>query len=69
MSNTKETTVRWTWDEEVTIEEFIRRTERTLRSVSNTLWDLDGDMYLSDFRDLRTVSQRMSNLVGTWDDG
>jgi hypothetical protein len=59
----KKTTLSWNYDEEISMEEFIRRIAKLVCEPVRTLQELDGDMYLSDYRDLNTAFWRLTNAV------
>ena len=50
-----EVLVRWSYDESVTAKEFIKRLTPLVCNPVRNLNELEGDMYLSDYRDLQTA--------------
>ena len=59
----KKTTLSWSYDEEVSMEEFIRRIAKLVCEPVRMLQELDGDMYLSDYRSLNSAFWRLHNAV------
>ena len=54
---------RWSNHEKVTLEEFIKRiTPMVERPVSN-MWEMEGDLFMSDCRMLSEAAVRLHNLV------
>ena len=54
---------RWSNDERVTLEEFIKRiTPMVERPVSN-MWEMEGDLFMSDFRKLSDAATRLHFLI------
>ena len=56
-------TYRWSYDERVTLEEFIKRIAPMIRGPVNNLWEMEGDMFMSDFSKLSEAANRLHNLV------
>ena len=53
----------WSYLEEVTLEDFIKKVTPLVSNPVQNLMDMDGDMYLSDYRDLQEASNRLLNLL------
>ena len=54
----------WSYSEEVTLEDFIKKVTPLVSNPVQNLTELEGDMYLSDYRDLIEASTRLLNLLG-----
>ena len=52
----------WKYDEEITADEFIRRLIPLVCGPVNTMWELEGDMFMSDFRSLSEASQKLEQV-------
>jgi hypothetical protein len=59
----KQIMLDWNYDEQISMEEFIRRIAELVCEPVRTMQDLDGDMYLSDYRKLNTAFWRLHNAV------
>ena len=55
--------LQWTYDEEVTMEEFIRRIEKLVCGPVRSLHECEGDMMMSDYRKLSIAFWRLTNAV------
>lgn len=53
----------WSYLEEVTLEDFIKKVTPLISNPVQNLMELEGDMYLSDYRDLQEASNRLLNLL------
>ena len=53
----------WSYLEEVTLENFIKKVTPLISNPVQNLMEMDGDMYLSDYRDLQEASNRLVNLL------
>lgn len=53
----------WSYLEEVTLEDFIKKVTPLVSNPVQNLMEMDGDMYLSDYRDLQEASNRLLNLL------
>tara|TARA_R110002020_G_scaffold2938_2_gene13527 strand:+ start:315 stop:551 length:237 start_codon:yes stop_codon:yes gene_type:complete len=62
-TTTESNTLLWGYEEEVSAEEWIRRAHTLVGSSLNTVFELEGDMYLSDFRNLLEFGRRLDNAV------
>lgn len=60
---TESNTLLWGYEEEVSAEEWIRRAHTLVGGSLNTVFELEGDMYLSDFRNLLELGRRLDNAV------
>ena len=54
----------WSYLEEVTLKDFIKKVTPLVSNPVQNLTELEGDMYLSDYRDLIEASTRLLNLLG-----
>ena len=63
MAKKTEKLVRWTWDENVTAEEFILRLAPLVCDAMRTAQECEGDMWLSDYRRLCTAAARLDQAV------
>lgn len=55
---------KWSYSEQVTLEGFIKKVTPLVSNPVRNLTELEGDMYLSDYRDLIEASTRLLNLLG-----
>ncbi len=55
---------KWSYLEQVTLEDFIKKVTPLVSNPVQNLTELEGDMYLSDYRDLIEASTRLLNLLG-----
>ena len=53
----------WSYLEEVTLEDFIKKVTPLISNPVQNLMEMEGDMYLSDYRDLQEASNRLLNLL------
>jgi hypothetical protein len=53
----------WSYSEQVTLEGFIKKVAPLVNDPVQSLMEMDGDMYLSDYRDLQEASNRLVNLL------
>tara|TARA_R100000306_G_C4251524_1_gene80706 strand:+ start:92 stop:295 length:204 start_codon:yes stop_codon:yes gene_type:complete len=54
----------WKYNEQqVTIEEYIKKINELTENAINNLREMEGDMYLSDFRNLCTAQYKIDNLI------
>ena len=53
----------WSYLEEVTLEDFIKKVTPLVSNPVQSLMEMEGDMYLSDYRDLQEASNRLLNLL------
>ena len=53
----------WSYLEEVTLENFIKKVTPLVSNPVQNLMEMEGDMYLSDYRDLQEASNRLLNLL------
>jgi hypothetical protein len=53
----------WSYSEQVTLEDFIKKLTPLVKDPVQSLMELEGDMYLSDYRDLQEASNRLVNLL------
>tara|TARA_R110002153_G_scaffold63340_2_gene170006 strand:+ start:187 stop:396 length:210 start_codon:yes stop_codon:yes gene_type:complete len=53
----------WSYLEEVTLEDFIKKVTPLVSNPVQNLMEMEGDMYLSDYRDLQEASNRLLNLL------
>ena len=56
-----EVLVRWSYNESVTAKEFIKRLIPLVCNPVRNLNELEGDMYLSDYRDLQAAFWKLHN--------
>ena len=52
----------WKYNEEITADEFIRRLIPLVCEPVHTMWELEGDMFMSDFRKLSEASDKLSQV-------
>ena len=53
----------WSYLEEVTLKDFIKKVTPLVSNPVQNLMEMEGDMYLSDYRDLQEASNRLLNLL------
>ena len=54
----------WKYNEQqVTIEEYIKKINELTENAINNLREMEGDMYLSDLRNLCTAQYKIDHLV------
>ena len=53
----------WSYSEEVTLEDFIKKVTPLVSNPVQNLMEMEGDMYLSDYRDLQEAANRLLNLL------
>ena len=54
---------QWTWNEKITLPEYIERVQELVSSPVRSIQDMDGDMLMSDYRDLLSAMYRLENIV------
>ena len=54
---------KWSYSEQVTLEGFIKKVTPLVSNPVQNLMEMEGDMYLSDYRDLQEASSRLLNLL------
>ena len=59
--------IKWSYDEEITAEEFIRRIQPIVCDPVSTLMECDGDMWLSDYSKLVSAFWHLKNAVDNMD--
>ena len=52
----------WKYDEEITADEFIRRLIPLVCDPVNTMWNCEGDMFMSDFHKLCEASRQLEQV-------
>ena len=55
-------TYKWSYDEEITAEEFLTRLVPLIDGPVQMLWECDGDMFMSDYSKLRDAAARLRNF-------
>ena len=55
--------IPWSHNKDVSAEEWIRRTHDLVGDSLNNLHQLDGEMYMSDYRNFIDFSWRLENAV------
>ncbi len=55
-------TYKWSYDEEITAEEFIKRLVPLVDGPVQMLWECDGDMFMSDYSKLRDAAAHLRNF-------
>ena len=55
-------TYKWSYDEEITAEEFIKRLVPLVDGPVQMLWECDGDMFMSDYSKLCDAAARLRNF-------
>lgn len=63
MAKKTEKLVCWTYNENITAEEFILRLAPLVCEAISNFREMDGDMYISDYRNLCEAADRLSNAV------
>ena len=53
----------WSYSEQVTLEDFIKKVTPLVSNPVQNLMEMEGDMYLSDYRDLQEAANRLLNLL------
>jgi len=59
----------WSYLEQVTLKDFIKKLTPLVKNPVHNLIELEGDMYLSDYRDLQEASNRLLNLLRQLEEG
>ena len=54
---------QWTWNEKIALPEYIKRVQELVSSPVRSIQDMDGDMLMSDYRDLLSAMYRLENIV------
>ena len=54
----------WSYSEQVTLKDFIKKVTPLVSNPVQNLMEMEGDMYLSDYRNLQEASSRLLNLLG-----
>ena len=54
--------LKWSWKEEVTPEVFLKRIADEYCAVMESVMDMDGDMYMSDYRKLLNVYYQLKKV-------
>ena len=57
------TTYKWNYEEEVTIQEYVKRLHPLVADPVRKVWEFEGDMLMSDFQKLNEASNRLNNLI------
>ena len=57
------TTYKWNYEEEVTIQEYVKRLRPLVVDPVRNVWEFEGDMLMSDFQKLNEASNRLNNLI------
>ena len=52
----------WTYDEKITAEEFLLRLVPLVNGPVRTMWECDGDMFMSDYAKLCDAAARLRNF-------
>ncbi len=53
---------KWSHDEEITAEEFLTRLVPLVDGPVQTLWECDGDMFMSDYHKLTVAAAHLRNF-------
>lgn len=53
----------WTYDEKITAEEFLLRLVPLVNGPVRTMWECDGDMFMSDYAKLCDAAARLRNYA------
>ena len=56
-------TYKWNYEEEVTIQEYVKRLHPLVADPVRNVWEFEGDMLMSDFQKLNEASNRLNNLI------
>tara|TARA_R110002072_G_scaffold205590_1_gene363469 strand:- start:85 stop:318 length:234 start_codon:yes stop_codon:yes gene_type:complete len=59
--------IKWSYDEEITAEEFIRRIQPIVCDPVSVMMECDGDMWLSDYSKLVSAFWHLKNAVDNMD--
>jgi hypothetical protein len=59
--------VKWSHNEEITAEEFIKRIKPMVCDPVSTMIECDGDMWLSDYQKLVSAFYRLTSAVEEMD--
>tara|TARA_R110002020_G_scaffold71613_1_gene184867 strand:- start:154 stop:357 length:204 start_codon:yes stop_codon:yes gene_type:complete len=59
----KQELYQWTWNEKIALPEYIKRVQELVSSPVRSIQDMDGDMLMSDYRDLLSAMYRLENIV------
>tara|TARA_R100001443_G_scaffold116235_1_gene136123 strand:- start:144 stop:392 length:249 start_codon:yes stop_codon:yes gene_type:complete len=55
---------RWSYDEEeITLEEYVRRLAPLVREPVQSMWEFEGDMLMSDFQKFNEAGHRLRSLI------
>ena len=60
---TKTANIPWSHNEDVSAEEWIRRTHDLVGDSLDNLYQLNGEMYMSDYRNFIDFGWRLENAV------
>ena len=55
--------IKWKFKEMITPIEFIKRIEPLITSPVGTMWECDGDMWLSDYSKLSEAAHQLQRAV------
>lgn len=62
--NTEQPKYTWNYDEYITADEFIKRITPLIVDPVHTMQECDGDLWVSDYRQLTEAAARLDNLQG-----
>lgn len=65
---TKAKPYRWSWEEYLSGEEFLERIWPELDDARRSMQEMNGDMFMSDYRKLMDALEKMYWAVGRKDD-
>ena len=55
--------IKWEFKEMITPSEFIKRVEPLITNPVGTMWECDGDMWLSDYSKLSEAAHHLQRAV------
>jgi len=55
-------TYKWSYNEEITAEEFLKRLVPMVNGPVQMMWECDGDMFMSDYSKLCDAAARLRNF-------
>ena len=55
--------IKWEFKEMITLIEFIKRVEPLITNPVGTMWECDGDMWLSDYSKLSEAAHHLQRAV------
>ena len=62
-------TYKWSWNEYVSPDEFLQRLLNLIEEPVSNLFEMEGDMYMSDMRNLSSARWKLSSVVNETNKG